>query len=781
MTPNPMLTTLQCPQAVLHAGMQGIERVAVDDARAQLLVTFYRQPLEPYLALASSYTLTGGHRLFPRVVDAEFWPLASPPLPGPQQVLLSLDSLGDFSIYTLTVSGPSIDPFFSSRKLRFRLACDEQFDCRVPPTPPPSPVELPVAIDYLSKDYPSFRQALLDFISARVPGWIERSEADLGMMLLELFAYTADNLSYMQDRVANEAYLVTATQRRSVAGHLQLIGYQMDEGASAHTWLQFQVRSPRTLTTNTKVSNRPKTVSEPVVVFEPLGEAKLDPRHNSIGLYTWGNADCFLRSDATSAALEGGYPNLKAGDYLLIADDDGNRDVVRLTVGAEVVDAPLGSSPPSSPSGDKITLVQWSSATPLHHDYCASNVIMRGNMVVATHGETIAETLTAPPFRPQRLRMGLSDGPLAHLDPDTLALTNPVTASSTSLPPGEFTNGALRSISTLKLQVGDVLWQQRPSLLDSAPNARVYRVEIDDRGGATVVFGQGGSGISGQQFGMRPPEDAIITALYRVGGGAVGNIGADTLVELHPAGSDPIDWFLSVTNPLAASGGRDLEPRDHARRFAPATFKRPFVAVTADDYRASIKAFANQDGTRPIQRANAAFRWSGSWLTVTVGVDPAGAETLSSQLRSDVLSYLDRIRLAGYDVEVTGATYVPIDLAIGFCTAAGFFSATVEQGIQQILSNRDLPGGRKGFFHPDNFSFGDDLYVSRIHAAIMSVPGVASARITRLARLHAPDPEAETRGNLGQGFLAVGSNEILQLDNDRNFPERGVIALLPLV
>ena len=54
--------------------MQGIERVAVDDAHAQLLVTFFRQPLEPYLALASSYTLTGGQRLFPRVVDAEFWP-----------------------------------------------------------------------------------------------------------------------------------------------------------------------------------------------------------------------------------------------------------------------------------------------------------------------------------------------------------------------------------------------------------------------------------------------------------------------------------------------------------------------------------------------------------------------------------------------------------------------------------------------------------------------------------------------------------------------------------
>ena len=108
---------------------------------------------------------------------------------------------------------------------------------------------------------------------------------------------------------------------------------------------------------------------------------------------------------------------------------------------------------------------------------------------------------------------------------------------------------------------------------------------------------------------------------------------------------------------------------------------------------------------------------------------------------------------------------------------AGFFSATVEQGLLQVLSNGELPGGGKGFFHPDNFSFGDDLYVSRIYAAVMSVRGVESARIERLARLHAADSDADTQSNLTQGFLAVGTNEIVRLDNDRNFPENGVLTL----
>jgi hypothetical protein len=765
--------------------MQGIERVAVDDARAQLLVTFYRPitlPLESYLLQASSYTLTGGQRLFPHVVKAEISPPASPPHSGSQQVLLTLDSLGDFSVYTLTVSGADIDPFFSSCKLRFRLACDEQFDCRVPAQLPPPTTELPVAIDYLAKDYAGFRQALLDFVSARFPAWTERSEADLGIMLLELLAYTADNLSYLQDRVANEAFLMTATQRRSVAGHLRLIGYQLDEGAAAHTWLQFQVKAVHTLATDFKVSNQPKTASEPVVVFEPLAQTRLDPQHNSIRLYTWGNEKCCLPATALSAAFDDNFPNLAAGDYLLVEDDNGHSDVIRLTAAPQVVDAPFVSSPPGSPPGSKITIVQWSEMTPLHYDYCADDVTVRGNMVVATHGETVEDSpITAPVPGPQRLRMPLSAAPLAHLDPSTLALTTPITMGAVSSAPSSFTQRAAHSLSTLELRVDDVLWQELPSLLDSAPNAPVYRVEIDDQGGATVVFGQGESGSTGQQFGLRPPDGANITAKYRVGGGTVGNVGADTLVQPHPPEATPSDWLIKVTNPLAATGGRDLESREYARRVAPATFKRPLVAVTTADYQARVQEFTNLDGRRPVQRANAAFRWSGSWLSVTLGVDPAGAEALSSQLRTDLLSYLDGVRLAGYDLDIAGATSVPIDLAIGFCVVAGFFPAAVEQGILQVLSNADLAGGGKGFFHSDNFSFGDDLHVSKLHKAVMSVAGIESARITRLARLHAANTDGETQLNLAQGFLAIGPSEIVQLDNDRNFPERGVLSLMPLV
>ena len=76
-------------------------------------------------------------------------------------------------------------------------------------------------------------------------------------------------------------------------------------------------------------------------------------------------------------------------------------------------------------------------------------------------------------------------------------------------------------------------------------------------------------------------------------------------------------------------------------------------------------------------------------------------------------------------------------------------------------------------------AFGDNLYVSRIFAAVMAVPGIESAQITRLARLHAAQPDSETAINLRQGYLSVGPDQIIRLDNDRNFPENGTLAVRP--
>ena len=61
------------------------------------------------------------------------------------------------------------------------------------------------------------------------------------MMFLEALSAVADDLSYTQDRIAAEATLMTATQRRSVVRHARLVDYEPTPPVSAQHLLQFEV------------------------------------------------------------------------------------------------------------------------------------------------------------------------------------------------------------------------------------------------------------------------------------------------------------------------------------------------------------------------------------------------------------------------------------------------------------------------------------------------------------------------------------------------------------
>src|SRR6185503_12468301 len=100
----------------------------------------------------------------------------------------------------------------------------------------PQPAEAP-EIDYLAKDYASFRQLMLNRIALLMPQWTETNPADIGITLVEIMAYVADQLSYYQDAVATEAYLGTARQRISVRRHARLVDYHLHEGSNARAWL----------------------------------------------------------------------------------------------------------------------------------------------------------------------------------------------------------------------------------------------------------------------------------------------------------------------------------------------------------------------------------------------------------------------------------------------------------------------------------------------------------------------------------------------------------------
>lgn len=87
--------------------------------------------------------------------------------------------------------------------------------------------------DYLSRDYTGFRTSLLQYAQSVFPEWQPASEGDFGMVMVELFSYMGDILSYYTDRAQFENYLPTATQRESILNLAFMLGYVPNSGSPA--------------------------------------------------------------------------------------------------------------------------------------------------------------------------------------------------------------------------------------------------------------------------------------------------------------------------------------------------------------------------------------------------------------------------------------------------------------------------------------------------------------------------------------------------------------------
>ncbi|MFD1213391.1 baseplate J/gp47 family protein [Arthrobacter sp. GCM10027362] len=136
-------------------------------------------------------------------------------------------------------------------------------------------------IDYTGRDYEGILKALREQVPRKLPEWQDfMNEADFGNVMLQLFAYLGDVLSYYQDRVANESFLNTATTRRSVIEHLRLIGYPMRTAAPASTTLTISLpagtRIPEPVSIIRGAAFATKSHKDrPSVRFEYTGESPL--------------------------------------------------------------------------------------------------------------------------------------------------------------------------------------------------------------------------------------------------------------------------------------------------------------------------------------------------------------------------------------------------------------------------------------------------------------------------------------------------------------------------
>ena len=316
------------------------------------------------------------------------------------------------------------------------------------------------------------------------------------------------------------------------------------------------------------------------------------------------------------------------------------------------------------------------------------------------------------------------------------------------------------SVSTVQVNVtdasGTTAWIEQPDLIHSEGiTDRHFVVETDELQRTLVRFGDGTNGLA-------LPDDAVVTCSWLSGNGPDGNVGRDSLVHFDATGMPEI--ALGVCwNPFDVTGGLAPETPEVIRRRVPEAFLyHQARAVTLADYTARALEVPG------VSNAAAFYMWTGSWRTVRVVVDPVGTTNLSETLRAAVERQLDAVHLIGEDVEVRAPQFVPLIVEVAVCVSSGYWIDDVAPVVEEEFSNSYTPDGRRAFFNPDRWTFGQPLYASQIEGVLAKIAGVEHAISIRMTRWW-------NQSITSAEVMAVAPEEIVLVTNNPSRMELGAI------
>ena len=382
------------------------------------------------------------------------------------------------------------------------------------------------------------------------------------------------------------------------------------------------------------------------------------------------------------------YGALQAGRWLIVAGErtdllDAQGAIITGVHGAELVMLNGVTHDVGSIPGDTVhTFLQFSS--PLTYSYRRDTVVIYGNVVSATHGETRTEVLGSGDPATVHQQFALRQSPLTYVSAPTSA----------------------GCASTLEVRVDDVQWHEIDNFNLASAKTRAFITQTDDDDKTLVTTGDG-------QRGARVPSGTEnVTATYRTGIGEVGNVKAEqiSLLVTRPLG------LKKVVNPIAASGGADRDSRDWARRNAPLAMMALDRLVSVVDYEFFARTFAG------IGKASAALLSDGHRQLVHLTI--AGSNDAPVGSSSDLMANLNQALLQ------FGDPFVPIQVALR------------ERLVLVLSANvRIDPDHRWELVEPivraalvDAFGFdrrdlGQPVFLSEVMSAIQQVPGVVAVDI----------------------------------------------------
>lgn len=310
---------------------------------------------------------------------------------------------------------------------------------------------------------------------------------------------------------------------------------------------------------------------------------------------------------------------------------------------------------------------------------------------------------TASPFVVTTELLGTSDG--SQLQQFNLS-NNPVVSGSITV---YIQNPNYPSVSNVDPIVA---WNQVNSLQSSKSSDLAWSETVNAEGVVTVNFGDNINGAI-------PPAGLQIYANYRVGGGTIGNLAANSIIDI----ASPV-LGVTISSSSATTGGTAAETIDQIRVNAPKAFTTQQRAVTLADYGNLAMSLST------VSQANAV---ANTYNSITVYITGVGNIVPTQSVINQVTTFLQANSLAGTVVTVTPATLTGINVGATATPVVIGCSSRYSPLSIQIAATQAI----QNLFSPSNVVLGGRVSLSSVYSALYNIPGVQYVNIPLFVRADA--------------------------------------------
>ena len=592
---------------------------------------------------------------------------------------------------------------------------------------------IPISVDYTGRDYYSIREQLITKIQERVPNWTATDPADFGVALVEAFAYMGDLIAYYIDRTANEFSLATATQRNSLLNIAQTYGYVPAGYRSSVVELTF-------LNNNTSASSGSLTATGNGTTITYVGTNNFV--QNGTVTVTGFSTSAFNVTGAVITVVSSTQFTVSVAGVSGTASGTGTATMTYPTI---VI--PAGTVV----SGDVVTA---DVVTPIYFTTTTEAVVFASgtDIVYAEEGRYINVVDSTADFTyGQQINVSSQTPNMSFELPNT-----PVVDGSISV----------------YIQYGTVYskWTQVQHILDYGPNDLVYTVQSNENNVVSINFGDGVSGAI-------PINSSVIRAMYRVGGGDIGNIAEgllDTIVYIPSLSTSQVSALSSAIDVISSSsalGGSDPESNDDIRALAPLALRSANRAISLKDY---------QDLALSVTGVSKANAYGSTWTSITVYIAPSTTVTNPDiqpgltetgavstgylELADAVTEYLADKILIGSSVTIQPPTYSDLIITVQYAKLPQYTQGEVDIKIKKALLT---------VYGYNGMNFQDTIYPQDIEYILNQTEGVKTAKLLSLYKNGSTITGNATNVKVGYNLDVVAAGYITYTINQRHAMKAG--------